>query len=198
LFFLQLVVGLGSGIITGWAASLEQNNTQVLAMVGVVIVFFEVAKQVPRLASSLVTGGITGGGYRFGLGANSMNSISSAASTAAAPFSSTVRSGVGASSLTKALAVGGASAAMSAYRDSREEGSGIKRSAAHGVTSFAKAVVPNLASAGLEEFRAGGSFKRKNSLDRMSATVEQNNKASQRSKANTNINRITGGSNDSK
>ncbi len=159
LFFLQLVVGMGANIILDWAQNMQQQNVQILTMVGVVIVFYEVAQRVPRIASDFVSGGGFGGGQRLG------GSVPGSAMAGVALAGGGVA--LGSAALGK-----GREGGMTSYRSAREEGASTLGGAAKGLGSFGRSVGSSLGKAALAEFVTGTSRQRRgNSLERMAAQV---------------------------
>lgn len=162
LFLLQLVVGMGANIILDWAQDMQQENVQILTMVGVVIVFYEVAQRVPRLATEFVSGGGFGGGARLG------GSVAGSAMAGAAIAAGGVALG-------SAAAGKGKEGGFTSYKESREAGSGIPVSAAKGLGSFGRSVGSSVGKAALAELVTGESRQRRgNSFERMGAHMRAN------------------------
>jgi type IV secretion system protein TrbL len=62
LFVLQLLIGLGEVLMTGWAKSVETHQDQVFAIVGGAVVMLALVYAIPNLIQSLITGVSTGSG----------------------------------------------------------------------------------------------------------------------------------------
>jgi type IV secretory pathway TrbL component len=54
LFILNLIVGLGQGLIDVWVTQVQEDNGQILAMIGGSIVYLCLVKEVPTIAASMI------------------------------------------------------------------------------------------------------------------------------------------------
>jgi type IV secretion system protein TrbL len=62
LFVLQLLIGLGEGLMKGWADRVMTHQDQVFAIVGGAVVMLALVYSIPNLIQSLITGVSTGSG----------------------------------------------------------------------------------------------------------------------------------------
>jgi type IV secretion system protein TrbL len=54
LFIMNLIVGLGQGLIDVWVTQVQEDNGQILAMIGGSIVYLCLVKEVPTIAASMI------------------------------------------------------------------------------------------------------------------------------------------------
>jgi len=61
LFLMQLIVGMGQQSMLTWASTIQNNNTEILTMIGMSVIFFILTRRIPALAVDLLNGSYRSG-----------------------------------------------------------------------------------------------------------------------------------------
>jgi type IV secretion system protein TrbL len=84
LFVMQLLIGLGEAFIRDWAANFEEENTQVLVLIGAALVMLVMVARIPDIVAGLINGvTFSAGADELKSTANTVGSLGGAAGGAA-------------------------------------------------------------------------------------------------------------------